>query len=137
MSKKKSFIALLFLLPGSIFTWFLYMFPSDGSYRTIRISSRWYRSTLIKFFLSCIFWFIILPYLILELTETKTLNYLKNDFKNSSNDYFEKTNKYNFNSISNDALCLAFSNNENKSLLNQIEDEMKKRQINCNENKKY
>ena len=108
------------------------MFPSDGSYRTIRVSSRWYRSTLIKFFLSCIFWFIILPYLILELTETKTLNYLKNDFKNSSNDYFEKTNKYNFNSISNDALCLAFSNNENKSLLNQIEVEMKKRQLNCN-----
>ena len=132
MSKKRSFIALLFLLPGSIFTWFLYMFPSDGSYRTIRVSSRWYKSTLIKFFLSCIFWFIILPYLIFELTETKTLNYLKNDFKNSSNDYFEKTNKYNFNSISNDALCLAFSNNENKSLLNQIEDEMKKRQLNCN-----
>ena len=132
MSKKRSFIALLFLLPGSIFTWFLYMFPSDGSYRTIRVSSRWYRSTLIKFFLSCIFWFIILPYLIFELTETKTLNYLKNDFKNSSNDYFEKTNKYNFNSISNDALCLAFSNNENKSLLNQIEVEMKKRQLNCN-----
>ena len=132
MSKKRSFIALLFLLPGSIVTWFLYMFPSDGSYRTIRVSSRWYRSTLIKFFLSCIFWFIILPYLILELTETKTLNYLKNDFKNSSNDYFEKTNKHNFNSISNDALCLAFSNNENESLLNQIEVEMKKRQLNCN-----
>ena len=132
MSKKRSFIVLLFLLPGSIFTWFLYMFPSDGSYRTIRVSSRWFRSTLIKFFLSCIFWFIILPYLIFELTETKTLNYLKNDFKNSSNDYFEKTNKYNFNSISNDALCLAFSNNENKSLLNQIEVEMKKRQLNCN-----
>ena len=132
MIKKRSFIASVFLLPESIFTWFLYMFPSDGSYRTIRVSSRWYRSTLIKFFLSCIFWFIILPYLIFELTETKTLNYLKNDFKNSSNDYFEKTNKYNFNSISNDALCLAFSNNENKSLLNQIEVEMKKRQLNCN-----
>ena len=132
MSKKRSFIASLFLLPGSIFTWFLYMFPSDGSYRTIRVSSRWYRSTLIKFFLSCIFWFIILPYLIFELTETKTLNYLKNDFKNSSNDYFEKTNKYNFNSISNDALCLAFSNNDNKSIINQIEAEMKKRQLNCN-----
>ena len=77
-------MVLLFLLPGSIFTWFLYMFPSDGSYRTIRVSSRWYRSTLIKFFISCIFWFIILPYLFLELTEFKTLNYLKNHFDDTT-----------------------------------------------------
>ena len=27
---------------------------------------------------------------------------------------------------------LAFSNNENKSIINQIEAEMKKRQLNCN-----
>ena len=132
MSKKRSFIALLFLLPGSIFTWFLYMFPSDGSYRTIRVSSRWYKSTLIKFFLSCIFWFIILPYLFLELTEIKTLNYLKNHFDDRSHDYFENNNKNNFSSISDNALCLAFSNNENKSITYQIEAEMKKRQLNCN-----
>ena len=132
MSKKRSFIALLFLLPGSIFTWFLYMFPSDGSYRTIRVSSRWYRSTLIKFFLSCIFWFIILPYLFLELTEIKTLNNLKNHFEYRSYDYLEKNNKNNFKRINDNALCLAFSKNENKSIINQIEAEMKKRQLNCN-----
>ena len=76
--------------------------------------------------------FIILPYLFLELTEFKTLNYLKNHFDESSLDNFEKNNKNNFNSISNNALRLAFINNKNKSIINQIEAEMKKRQLNCN-----
>ena len=75
---------------------------------------------------------IILPYLFLELTDLKTLNYLKNPFKDSSYDNFEINNKKNFNSISDNTLCLAFSNNDNKSIINQIEAEMKKRQLNCN-----
>ena len=41
-------------------------------------------------------------------------------------------NKNSFNSISDNALCLAFIQNENKSIIKQIEAEMKKRQLNCN-----
>ena len=49
----------IFILPGTIITWFFYMFPSDGSYKTIRMSARWFRSTVMRFLISCFCWFML------------------------------------------------------------------------------
>lgn len=50
----------LYILPGTVFTWFIYMFPRDGSYKTVRQSARWYRSNAMKFFISSLFYYLLI-----------------------------------------------------------------------------
>ena len=49
----------IYILPGTIFTWFLYMFPSGG-YSAVRMTARWFRSDVMKFFMSTFFYYILL-----------------------------------------------------------------------------
>lgn len=78
----------LYILPGTIFTWFFYMFPKDGSYKTMRQTARWYRSNTMKFFISTFFYYLIIT----SALDTGHINEYNNNSHNNNNTINKKVN---------------------------------------------
>jgi len=60
--KPQSILAKLYLFPGIVIQWFMYMFPS-GSYSKVRQSTRMSRSPLLCGAISTIFWVWLVAFL--------------------------------------------------------------------------
>lgn len=58
------FIKKLFLFPGMIFQWLMYMSVGSKPYGKVREQTRLARSPLMTFVYSLMFWVVLLPYLL-------------------------------------------------------------------------
>ena len=61
--KSKNFLLTLFLLPGRIIQWFLYIFVANKNYGLVRQQSRLARSPIMTYLYSIFSWIIILYFL--------------------------------------------------------------------------
>ena len=93
-----------------------------GAYRSVRMTSRWYQSKIIRFIISCFFWFYILPELYLESQTNQNASYIDNstpkqnystniinepmDPHPNTNTTILKLDLYSIQSSSNSHLCL-------------------------------